>query len=160
MKTKPKFICPLLVVADMQRARAFYENVLDQVVVVDYGENIAFEGSFSLHLHSHYQNLIDGKPISMKGNNFEIYFEFDDVDGLNKRLIEAGVEFVHPLREQPWRQKVLRFYDPDFHIVEIGESMEYTCFRLHLEGLEPEDISKTCMMPVPFILAAIEKYQL
>jgi hypothetical protein len=32
------------------------------------------------------------------------------------------VEYVHPLREQPWRQRVVRFYDPDHHIIEVGES--------------------------------------
>lgn len=159
MKAKPKYVCPLLVVSDMKRAREFYETVLDQVVVVDFGENITFDGNFALHLQSHYQMLIDGKPISMHGNDFEIYFEYDDVDAMNQRLIEAGVEFVHPLREQPWRQKVLRFYDPDFHIIEIGESMEHTCFRLHLEGLNNEEISKTCLMPLPFVQTAIEKYK-
>lgn len=67
--------------------------------------------------------------------------------------------FMPALREQPWRQKVLRFYDLDFHIIEIGESMEHTCFRLHLEGLNDEEISKTCLMPLPFVQAAIEKYK-
>ncbi len=101
----------------------------------------------------------DNFIISMHGNDFEIYFEYDDVDAMNQRLIKAGVEFVHPLREQPWRQKVLRFYDPDFHIIEIGESMEHTCFRLQLEGLNNEEISKTCLMPLSFVQAAIEKYK-
>ena len=159
MKAKPKYVCPLLVVSDMKRAREFYETVLDQVVVVDFGENITFDGNFALHLQSHYQMLIDGKPISMHGNDFEIYFEYDDVDAMNQRLIEASVEFVHPLREQPWRQKVLRFYDPDFHIIEIGESMEHTCFRLRLEGMDYDEICNATMMPLPFVQAAIEKYK-
>lgn len=159
MKAKPKYVCPLLVVADMKRAREFYETILDQVVVVDYGENITFEGNFALHLQSHFQMLIDGKPISMKGNDFEIFFEYDDVDSLNNRLIEAGVEFVHPLREQPWRQRVMRFYDPDFHIIEIGESMERTCYRLYHAGLDYDEICNATMMPLPFVQAAIEKYK-
>jgi len=33
--------------------------------------------------------------------------------------MENDILFVHELREQPWRQKVARFYDPDKNIIEI-----------------------------------------
>jgi len=158
MENKPKFICPLLVVADIQRARSFYETVLGLNVIVDFGENITFEGNFALHQQSHFQMLIDGKEIKHGGNCFEIYFEFDNVEQLNNRLIENGVEFVHPMREQPWRQLVVRFYDPDHHIIEVGESMEYLCFRLYNEGLSTNEIMKISMMPEAFVKAGIEKY--
>jgi catechol 2,3-dioxygenase-like lactoylglutathione lyase family enzyme len=158
MENKPKFVCPLLVVADMQRAREFYETVLGLQVIIDYGENITLEGNFALHLQSHYQMLIDGKEVTTGGNDFEIYFEFDQVEELCRRLEEKGVEMVHPLREQPWKQKVVRFYDPDHHIIEVGESMESTCFRLHKEGLTTEEISVASMMPESYVQAAIQKY--
>ena len=79
METKIKFVAPLLVVADMQRAISFYETVLGLKVIVDFGENITFEGNFSLHLQSHFQSLIDGKTIKTGGNDFEIYFEYERV---------------------------------------------------------------------------------
>jgi len=157
MENKPKFVCPLLVVADMQRARSFYETVLGLNVIVDFGANITFEGNFALHLLSHFQSLIDGKEIKTGGNDFEIYFEYDNMDEIGERLSKYSVELVHPMREQPWRQRVVRFYDPDLHIIEIGESMEYLCYRLHLEGLSVEEITKTSMMPEPFVQAAIQK---
>jgi len=160
MENKLKFVCPLLVVADMQRARSFYETVLGLSVIVDFGANITFEGNFSLHLQSHFQQLIDGKEIKTGGNDFEIYFEYDEIEAFNNRLIEYGAEFVHPMREQPWKQKVVRFYDPDHHIIEVGESMEYLCFRLHKEGLSVEEISRVGMMPDAFVKAGIEKYSL
>lgn len=158
METKMKFVCPLLVVADMQRARRFYETVLGLNVIVDFGENITFEGNFALHQQAHFQSLIDGKDIKSGGNDFELYFEYDDMDEINIRLNNNQVELVHPMREQPWRQRVVRFYDPDRHIIEIGESMEFLCYRLHREGLSPEVISQTTMMPEPFVKAGIEKY--
>ena len=158
MEQKPKFMCPLLVVADMPRARKFYESVLGLQVIIDYGENITLEGNFALHLQSHYQMLIDGKKVTTGGNDFEIYFEYDQLDELCHRLEENGVEMVHPLRKQPWQQKVVRFYDPDHHIIEVGEPMEYTCFRLHKEGLTVEEISTASMMPEPYVKAAIEKF--
>jgi uncharacterized membrane protein (UPF0127 family) len=33
------------------------------------------------------------------------------------------VKFIHELREQPWKQKIIRIYDPDNNILEIGEPM-------------------------------------
>jgi catechol 2,3-dioxygenase-like lactoylglutathione lyase family enzyme len=158
MNNMMKFVCPLLVVADMQRARSFYETVLGLKVIVDFGENITFEGNFALHLQSHFQSLIDNKEIRFEGNNFEIYFEYDNLDEFGNRLTQHNVELVHPMREQPWRQRVVRFYDPDRHIIEVGESMEYLCYRLKNEGLSTDEIVKITMMPEPFVLAGINKY--
>ena len=45
---KVKFICTLITVADMQRSRHFYENVLGQKVETDFGENVSF-GGFAIH---------------------------------------------------------------------------------------------------------------
>ncbi|MBN1768705.1 MAG: VOC family protein [Prolixibacteraceae bacterium] len=160
MLNKPKFICPLLVVADMQRARSFYETVLEQKVIMDFGENITFEGNFALHLQSHFAQLIDGKKIDHGANNFEIYFEFDDMEAFNQRLLDNGVELVHPMLEQPWRQRVVRFYDPDRHIIEVGESMEHLCYRLHNEEKTIAEIEKITMMPCEFVKSSVESYSL
>jgi catechol 2,3-dioxygenase-like lactoylglutathione lyase family enzyme len=158
MEKKLKFVCPLLVVADIQRARKFYETVMGLNVIVDFGENITFEGNFALHEQKHFQMLIDGKEIKSGGNNFEIYFEYDEVEKFSNRLVEYEVEFIHPMREQPWQQRVVRFYDPDHHIIEVGESMEHLCFRLFNEGLSTNEIMKISMMPEAFVKASIEKY--
>lgn len=32
---------------------------------------------------------------------------------------------IWPLMEHDWRQRVVRIYDPDHHIMEIGEDMDY-----------------------------------
>ena len=159
MENKLKFVCPLLVVADMQRARSFYETVLGQKVIMDFGENITFEGNFSLHLASHYSQLIDGKEIKTCGNNFEIYFEEDDLEGIVQLLKGNGITFVHELREQPWKQRVVRFYDPDHHIIEVGESMENTVFRLHNEGWSVDEISVSTLMPPQFVEQAIVSHK-
>lgn len=153
-----KYICSLITVNDMKRSRDFYEKVLNQKVTFDFGANVAFEG-FAIHLKSHYQSLIDNKEIKSGGNNFELYFEEDDLENTVKRLREYGATFVHPLREQPWRQRVVRFYDPDENIVEIGESMEHAAYRLYKEGMETEKISAATLMPEEFVRKAIEIYE-
>ena len=72
-----KFICPLIVVNDMKTSRNFYENVLNQKVQFDFGENISFEGGFAIHLKSHFSDLlnINENDIIQKSKNGELYFE-------------------------------------------------------------------------------------
>ena len=153
-----KYICSLIAVSDIKRSREFYENLLNQKVKYDLGENITFHGDFAIHLQSHFKQLIDNKEIQHGGNNFELYFEYDNVDQIVEVLKTNDVVFVHEFREQPWRQKVVRFYDPDKNIIEVGESIEYLVFRLKNEGLTVEQISETTYMPIDFVNESIEKY--
>lgn len=154
-----KYVSSLITVSDIKRSRNFYENLLNQKVKFDFGENITFHGDFAIHLRSHFMKLIDNKEIKQGVNNFELYFEYDNVEGIVKLLKDNNVIFVHELREQPWRQKVVRFYDPDNNIIEVGESIEYLAFRLKNEGLSIEQISKTTGMPIDFINESIKKHQ-
>jgi catechol 2,3-dioxygenase-like lactoylglutathione lyase family enzyme len=147
---KIKFVCPLITVADMKISRNFYENILEQTVTTDYGRNVGFEG-FAIHLRSHFKTLINNKEIVTSGNNFELYFEYDDVEQICKKLKAENVEFVHELREQPWKQLVVRFYDPDKNIIEIGETMERLIFRLYQQGHSIDEISKMTGLDKGFI---------
>lgn len=158
MANRIRYVCPLIVVSDMQRARIFYESILDQKVIADFGENITFQGDFALHLKSHFSSLINDKEIKTGGNDFELYFEYDEIEQINSKLIKAGITFVHEMCEQPWHQKVLRIYDPDNHIIEIGESLEYLSYRLSKEGKSHEEISKMTLMPVEFVCEGIRKF--
>lgn len=153
-----KYICSLITVSDIKRSRNFYENILNQKVKYDFGENVTFHGDFAIHLQSHFKALIDNKEIQTGGNNFELYFEYDNVEDIVKTLKDNNIVFVHEIREQPWRQKVVRFYDPDKNIIEIGESIEYLAFRLKNEGLSIEQISKTTNMPIEFVNESIKKF--
>jgi catechol 2,3-dioxygenase-like lactoylglutathione lyase family enzyme len=154
-----KYICPLITVADIKRSRNFYEKILSQKVKYDFGENITFQGDFAVHLQSHFSRLIDNRPITPGGNNFELYFEYDAIDEIVGKLKEHRVEFVHEAREQPWRQKVVRIYDPDMNIIEIGESLEYLSYRLSNEGLSDDQISTSVGIPIEFVKASIDKYR-
>jgi predicted enzyme related to lactoylglutathione lyase len=90
-----KYICSLITVTEINRSREFYENVLSQTVKYDFGESITYKGDFSIHLQSHYQQLIDSRPIKSGGNNFELYFELDNIDEIVERLKDRNIEFVH-----------------------------------------------------------------
>lgn len=148
-----KYVCPLVVVKDVKIARNFYENLLGQKVKYDFGENVTFEGDFAIHLKEHYKKLLGERnsQILRKSNNFELYFETDEIGSISEMLEENKVEFLHEIREQPWGQRVMRFYDPDFHIVEVGETMETVVLRYHKTGMSIEDISIRTSMPKEFV---------
>jgi predicted enzyme related to lactoylglutathione lyase len=153
-----KFIGPLIIVEDINRSRAFYEQVLGQTVKFDFGEDVQFEGNFSIHLKSHFQNLLGGAdayPVTHKANCGEFYFETDEIEAVEQRLTAAGAEFIHAVREQPWGERVFRVYDPDGHILEIGESLEAAARRFYRDGQSVEWIIDKIGMPRDFVEAAI-----
>lgn len=43
----------------------------------------------------------------------------------NILIVVDDIEYVNPLMTHSWGQRVIRIYDPDHHVIEIGESMEY-----------------------------------
>jgi catechol 2,3-dioxygenase-like lactoylglutathione lyase family enzyme len=154
-----KFDAPLIVVEEMARSRHFYEHLLGQKVKFDFGPNVPFEG-FSIHLKEHFQSLLGTAaqyPVTQKAHWGELYFETDELEPIYQRLNEAGVEFIHPVREQPWGQRVMRFYDPDGHVVEIGETMEAVVWRFHEHGLSIQLISEKSGMPREFIERVIKE---
>jgi catechol 2,3-dioxygenase-like lactoylglutathione lyase family enzyme len=149
-----RFICPLIVVNNMETSRDFYENVLNQKVQFDFGENVSFEGGFAIHLKSHFSDLvnINENGIIQKSNNGELYFEEEDFDNFLEKLKNIdSVEYVHGLKEQPWGQRAIRFYDPDKHIIEVGEPMESVVKRFLRLGLSVEETTKRTLMPEEFV---------
>jgi hypothetical protein len=45
----------------------------------------------------------------------------------------------------------MRFYDPDMHIIEVGESMESVARRFLRKGLSVEETAKRILMPEEFV---------
>lgn len=121
-----RFINPIPFVRDIAASTAFYRDVLGLAVVEDSGTFVRFEGNFAIHdgealARTVWGGPVDGEPAQSCGQrNLLLYFEDDDIDACFARLKDR-VQLIHGLNKQPWGQRVLRFYDPDGHAVEIGE---------------------------------------
>jgi catechol 2,3-dioxygenase-like lactoylglutathione lyase family enzyme len=153
-----KFVGPLIAVEDVARSRRFYEGLLGQKVKYDFGRDVAFEGDFTIHQRSHFQELLGGAerhPVVTKAHNGELYFETGELELYAERLAQAGVEFIHGIQEQPWAQRVTRFYDPDGHVIEIAEPMEAVVRRLHGQGMPTDAIQKKTHLPAEFVERAL-----
>lgn len=149
-----KYVCPLITVADIVKSREFYENILKQEVEVDHGANIAFKGGFAIHDAEHFQGLtshfIPSKTHSSK-DFMELYFESEEIEKLEEKLGSLNIEFVHGIVEQPWGQRVMRFYDPDNYIIEVGEPLDAVVKRMVQEGLTEEEIAEKSSIPLEFV---------
>ena len=154
-----KYICALFVVYDMEKAKYFYVRILGQKIKYDFGENVTFEGDFALHEKEHFRGLLGNLTINKGSNSSELYFEYDDLEELEDKLKRENVEFIHEMKEQPWRQRVLRIYDPSKNIIEIGESLEYLAYRLWKEGKTKDEIGQITNMGKEFAKMAIEKIE-
>lgn len=155
-----KFICPLIVVEDIERSREFYIDVLSQTVEFDFGENIQFHGPFAIHQKDHYHKLISinqQRNIVSKCNNMELYFESEQLDKIEHKLKDYEAEFIHNILEQPWGQRVIRFYDPDGHIIEVGESMDTVIKRYHNNSMNAKEISNKTSMPLEYVKSLIQE---
>ncbi len=154
-----KFTSPLIVVENMEKARAFYEKVLNQTVILDFGANITFTGDFSLQTKSTWQDFIGKeKKVTEKSNNFELYFEEENFEAFLSHLHTfEQIEYVHGVKEYPWGQRVVRFYDPDGHIIEVGESMRTVIRRFLASGMSVEDAAERSQFPVAFVESCMEE---
>jgi predicted enzyme related to lactoylglutathione lyase len=141
----------LISVSDMEKSKYFYEEVMEQKVGMDLGVHVSFESG--LALQSNYEELV-GEKLEMhaKPNNFQLYFEVEDLDAWEKKLSNTeGIEFIHHSKEYPWGQRVMRIYDYDKYIVEVSESMESVAKRYLRQGLSAEETAQRTMFPIEFV---------
>lgn len=133
----------VLAVKDVKASRAFYEELFGLKVIDDFGLCVAFECGLSLQQNFGWLTGLLDCEIKNKENNCEMRFEALDFDKLVQKIkAYPGVCLLHNVMEQPWGQRVLRFYDLDNHLIEVGEDMKYVIERFISQGMVVEDIAE------------------
>lgn len=146
-------------VQDVEKSKNFYANILGQKITMDFGLNVAFEGNLAIWEKNYALNTIfseNAKNVKVGSNNVEIYFESTNLEKLYQKLENEGIKLLHPIAEAPWGKRSFRVYDPDNHIIEIGEPMSTVVIRLHQNGMSPEEITKKSMMPIEIVNKILE----
>ncbi|HWQ51771.1 MAG TPA: VOC family protein, partial [Terriglobales bacterium] len=77
--------------------------------------------------------------VRFKANAGELYFEEDNFDDFLSRL--EGLELVHPPAQHSWGQRAVRFYDPDGHIIEVGENITAVARRFREGGMTVSEVA-------------------
>ena len=146
-----RYVSVLLAVRDMERSKRFYREALGLGVAADFGANVMLEGGISLQTEETWRQFIHAERVVFGHGAGEIYFEEADMEGFLRRLQALKVEYVHPLREHAWGQRVIRFYDPDRHIIEVGEEMRGVVRRFWDHGMGPEQIAARMDVPLEYV---------
>lgn len=154
-----KFSNPMIVVSNMEKSKKFYYEVLGLEVVVDFGANVTLTGGIALQTKDTWLSFIwkQNDEIAFGGNAAELYFEEDDFDSFIQRLNSiSDINYVHPMIEHSWGQRVVRFYDPDKHIIEVGENMVMVVKRFLNSGLSIEETAIRMDVPVDYIESCLK----
>jgi len=149
-----KFKNPLLVVSDMDRSLKFYRAVLGLRVTADFGANKTLTGGICLQTAESWPTLIGeaGEAVEFGGRDAELYFESEDLDAFLTKLEGMdGIEYVHPLVEHRWGQRAIRIFDPDRHIIEVGESLRMPMLRFASQGMTQQQIAQRMDVPLSLV---------
>ncbi len=149
-----KFKNPLLAVTDMEKSKSFYFQVLGLRVTADFGANVTLTGGVCLQTLDSWREFIGAseQDIIFRSKNAELYFEEDDFDSFINRLEQMdNIEYVHPVKERSWGQRAVRIYDPDKHIIEIGENLKSVCLRFIDSGMSLQQTAERMDVPLKFV---------
>ena len=150
-----RFESTLIVVKDIDVSVEFYKDLLGLNVTADFGANKTLTGGLVLQSLESWRGFIDTDRIEFGGNCSELYFETDDFDGFAEKLNRTKVNYLHPVKEHSWGQRVVRFYDPDGHIIEVGENIKNVCRRFADSGMTAEQVAARMDVPIDFVISCI-----
>lgn len=139
----------LIVVENIEKSKAFYRELFGLDVVTDFGENVILTEGLVLQERKTWERFI-AKKVAYGGCDAELYFEENDLDFFLERLEKYGepIEYVNELMEHDWGQRVIRIYDPDKHVIEIGETMDYVARRFLKRGMTAEQVATKTQLPL------------
>ena len=111
----------LIVVNDMEKSKKFYKDLFGLDVILDNDGNVILTEGLVLQDAAIWKSFIDREIIS-PNHAAELYFEEADMERFVEKLenYEEPIRYVNRLMEHSWGQKVVRFYDPDGNMIEVG----------------------------------------
>ena len=111
----------LIVVKDIERSKKFYHDLFGLDVVLDNDGNMILTEGLVLQDKKTWKDFL-GRDIIQKSNSCELYFEEKNLEAFAEKLerLYPTVQYVNRLTIHSWGQKVVRFYDPDGNLIEVG----------------------------------------
>ena len=115
----------LIVVKDIEKSRQFYHDLFGIDLVIDNDGNMILTEGLVLQDERIWKNFL-GKDIVSKSNSCELYFEEQDIEAFMEKLerMYPDIEYVNRLMIHSWGQRVIRFYDLDGNLIEVGTPTE------------------------------------
>ena len=114
----------LIVVKDIEKSRKFYHDLFGIDLVLDNDGNMILTEGLVLQDEKIWRSFLD-RDIIPKSNSCELYFEEQDIESFVEKLerLYPSIEYVNPIMTHSWGQRVIRFYDLDGNLIEVGTPM-------------------------------------
>ena len=111
----------LIVVKDIEKSKQFYHDVFGLDMVLDNDGNMILTEGLVLQDEKIWRNFLE-KDIVSKSNSCELYFEEKNIEAFIEKLekLYPSIQYVNRLMTHSWGQKVIRFYDLDGNLIEVG----------------------------------------
>ena len=120
-KKTMKFKGSLIVVKDCKKALKFYQDMFEFELIRDHDGNMELSENLYLQEEKYWEQFT-GRRVIPQCNHTELYFEEPEIDSFVKKLqrLYPDIEYVNHLMTHGWGQRVVRFYDPDGNLIEVG----------------------------------------
>ena len=114
----------LIVVKDIEKSKQFYHDLFGLNMVLDNDGNTILSEGLVLQEEKIWRDFL-GKEIIPKNNSCELYFEEQNIEAFIEKLerMYPSIQYVNRLMTHDRGQKVVRFYDPDGNLIEVGTPM-------------------------------------
>ena len=114
----------LIVVKDIGRARQFYHDLFGLEMILDNDGNMILTEGLVLQDEKIWRQFLN-KDVIPQNNACELYFEEADIEGFVEKLEKyyPEVQYVNRFMTHSWGQRMVRFYNPDGNLIEVGTPM-------------------------------------
>lgn len=114
----------LIVVKDIEKSRKFYHDLFGIDLVLDNDGNMILTEGLVLQDEKIWKSFL-GRDILPQNNACELYFEEQDIEVFVEKLerLYPSIEYVNRLMTHSWGQRLIRFYDLDGNLIEVGTPM-------------------------------------
>ncbi|NBI89729.1 glyoxalase [Lachnospiraceae bacterium] len=114
----------LIVVKDIQKSMKFYHDLFGLERILDNDGNMILTEGLVLQDEKIWKGFL-GKEIIPENNSCELYFEEHNLESFVQKLesLYPETKYVNRIMTHSWGQKVIRFYDPDGNLIEVGTPM-------------------------------------
>ncbi|MBR3606917.1 MAG: VOC family protein [Lachnospiraceae bacterium] len=111
----------LIVVKDIERAKQFYHDLFGLKVILDNEGNVILTEGLVLQEEKVWKSFLKEEVI-FKNHATELYFEEKEIETFVEKLesLYPQIRYVNKLMVHSWGQKVVRFYDLDGNLIEVG----------------------------------------
>ena len=112
----------MILVENIELSLSFYRELFGLQSMRDFGCNVMLTEGLVLQERKSFEQLVGAKA-SYGGNDTVLYFVEQDVEAFLKKLEDSrfDISYVQEGISEEGDRRVIRLYDPDGHMIEVGE---------------------------------------